>query len=56
MKELLKKADEKGFAVPAFNIGSEAILKGVSYRIKFKSRNKELPFQIKEYYKMLKNE
>lgn len=30
MKELLKKADEKGFAVPAFNIGSEAILKGVT--------------------------
>ena len=24
MKELLKVADEKGFAVPAFNIGSAA--------------------------------
>ncbi len=29
MKELLAVADKNGFAVPAFNIGSEAILKGV---------------------------
>lgn len=29
MKELLTVADKNGFAVPAFNIGSEAILKGV---------------------------
>lgn len=29
MKQLLDKADKNGFAVPAFNIGSEAILKGV---------------------------
>ena len=27
MKELLKVADEKGFAVPAFNIGSDQLLK-----------------------------
>lgn len=29
MKEMLAVADKNGFAVPAFNIGSEAILKGV---------------------------
>lgn len=29
MKEMLKVADKNEFAVPAFNIGSEAILKGV---------------------------
>ncbi len=29
MKELLAVADKNGFAVPAFNIGSESILKGV---------------------------
>ncbi len=29
MKEMLAPADKNGFAVPAFNIGSEAILKGV---------------------------
>lgn len=29
MKEMLDAADKNGFAVPAFNIGSEAILKGV---------------------------
>ena len=29
MKEMLEVADKNGFAVPAFNIGSEAILKGV---------------------------
>ena len=29
MKEMLEQADKNGFAVPAFNIGSEAILKGV---------------------------
>ena len=29
MKEMLDQADKNGFAVPAFNIGSEAILKGV---------------------------
>lgn len=27
MKELLKVADEKGFAVPAFNIGSDSVIK-----------------------------
>ena len=29
MKELLEVADKNGFAVPAFNLGSESILKGV---------------------------
>lgn len=29
MKEMLAPADKNGFAVPAFNIGSESILKGV---------------------------
>ena len=29
MKEMLEVADKNGFAVPAFNIGSESILKGV---------------------------
>ena len=30
MKELLKVADEKGFAVPAFNIGSDQLLKAAA--------------------------
>ena len=29
MKEMLSVADKNEFAVPAFNIGSEAMLKGV---------------------------
>ena len=34
MKELLKVADEKGFAVPAFNIGSDQLLKAVMQQVK----------------------
>ena len=34
MKELLKVADEKGFAVPAFNIGSDQLLKAVMQKVK----------------------
>ena len=34
MKELLKVADEKRFAVPAFNIGSDQLLKAVMQKVK----------------------
>ena len=34
MKDLLKVADEKGFAVPAFNIGSDQLLKAVMQKVK----------------------
>ena len=46
MKELLKVADEKGFAVPAFNIGSDQLLKAVMQQVKEPSHLRDVSRRI----------